>query len=187
MSRIVYLMGASGAGKDSLLRYVRERAAGLGVLFAHRYVTRPAGAGGENHVALSEEEFALREARGLFALSWRSNGLCYGIGLELDGWLGAGLNVVLNGSREHLPAARGKYPQLVPVLVRADAGSIRERLARRGREDPAALEARMAKAAGLDRAVTGQAKDSLHEIDNNGALEAAGESLLALLRGLAQA
>ncbi|MFO7595391.1 MAG: phosphonate metabolism protein/1,5-bisphosphokinase (PRPP-forming) PhnN [Desulfocurvibacter africanus] len=185
MSRIVYLMGASGSGKDSILGYARERAGGLRVLFAHRYITRPAEAGGENHVALSAEEFAFRKACGFFALSWRSNGLDYGLGLELDHWLEAGLLVVLNGSREHLPQALGKYPSLVPVLVRADAGRIRERLDNRGREGQAEVEARMAKAKRLDHGVIGATQEGLHVIDNNGTLEIAGEALLTLLRKLA--
>lgn len=92
-------MGPSGAGKDSLLGYARERLAGQPLVFAHRHITRPATAGSENHVALSEAEFALREAHGRFAPSWRRNGLAYGLGCEVTDWLAAGLVVVVNGSR----------------------------------------------------------------------------------------
>ena len=46
-ARLFYLVGASGSGKDSLLGYARGKLAGApDVLFAHRYITRPADAGG---------------------------------------------------------------------------------------------------------------------------------------------
>jgi ribose 1,5-bisphosphokinase len=46
VARLFYVIGASGAGKDTLLRYARVRVGGSGgVVFAHRYITRPAAAG----------------------------------------------------------------------------------------------------------------------------------------------
>ena len=60
------------------------------VAFAHRYITRPAEVGGENHVALSRAEFALRRAHGLFAFHWQAHGNDYGIGREIDAWRAAG-------------------------------------------------------------------------------------------------
>ena len=56
MSRLVYLMGASGAGKDSLLDALRHDLP-PNLMVAHRYITRPANAGSENHIALSQHEF----------------------------------------------------------------------------------------------------------------------------------
>ena len=71
MGTLFYVVGASGAGKDSLLAYARAAlGGGAPVFFAHRYITRPAEAGGENHVALSKAEFAQMQALDLFALSW---------------------------------------------------------------------------------------------------------------------
>ena len=54
---LVYLIGASGVGKDSLLDAVRKRRPDL--LVAHRYITRPSGVG-EDSVALSPAEFEAR-------------------------------------------------------------------------------------------------------------------------------
>ena len=65
---LVYVMGPSGAGKDSVMGRARALLpADAPVVFAHRYITRPAETGGENHVALSAAEFALRRTHGLFA------------------------------------------------------------------------------------------------------------------------
>ena len=84
MAMLYYVIGPSGAGKDSVLGWLRTHLPADGrVLFAHRYITRPATAGGENHVELSVAEFALRRDAGLFCLHWASHGLHYGVGREV--------------------------------------------------------------------------------------------------------
>lgn len=86
MARLIYLMGPSGAGKDSLLAALRADADSA-PLVAHRYITRPADAGCENHIALSEPEFLRRRAKGLFALDWQAHQQHYAFGIEVDLWL----------------------------------------------------------------------------------------------------
>ncbi len=108
--KLIWLMGPSGSGKDSLLAELRQREQ-TQLLVAHRYITRDASAGSENHIALSEREFFTRAGQNLLALSWHANGLYYGVGIEIDLWLHAGFDlwlhagfdVVVNGSRAHLP------------------------------------------------------------------------------------
>lgn len=147
-ARLVYVMGPSGAGKDTLLSGLRAGLpAGTPVAFAHRYITRPADAGGENHVALNDAEFALRLERGLFALHWDSHGLRYGIGREIDLWLAAGLTVVVNGSRGALEEALLRYPAMLPVAITARPEVLRARLESRGRETAAEIAERLARAA----------------------------------------
>ena len=52
MGKLIWLMGPSGSGKDSLLEVLRQQEHS-DLLVAHRYITRPATAGCENHIALS--------------------------------------------------------------------------------------------------------------------------------------
>jgi ribose 1,5-bisphosphokinase len=175
--RLVYVMGPSGAGKDALLGYARRQVTGEPVVFAHRYITRPSG-NGEEHVALSEREFAARSARGLFALEWSSHSLQYGIGVELDAWLARGCTVVVNGSREHLPRALARYPHTEVVHVDAAPHILEARLGARARESAQQVAARLARRAPFSlpegvRCIT---------IDNSGSLEAAGEVLVEFLR-----
>lgn len=68
---LVYLIGASGVGKDSLLVALRQQRPDL--LVAHRYITRASGLG-EDSLALSEAEFLARRGRGLFCLDWQAMG-----------------------------------------------------------------------------------------------------------------
>lgn len=148
---LLYVIGASGSGKDSLMRYAREALAqDSGIVFAHRYITRPQDAGGENHVALSEAEFESRMAQKLFPLHWHSHGLRYGIGCELNHWLARGITVILNGSRAYLSEASRRYPELVPVLIEVSPSILRERLHTRSRESAAEIELRLQRAGEFD-------------------------------------
>ena len=105
--KLIWLVGPSGSGKDSLLAALRQREHPQ-LLVAHRYITRPFNAGSENHIALSEHEFFTRAEQHLFALSWHANNTYYGIGVEIDLWLHAGFDVLVNGSRAHLPQAKAR-------------------------------------------------------------------------------
>jgi ribose 1,5-bisphosphokinase len=175
--RLIYLIGASGSGKDSLLNYARQRLAGQpGLVFAHRYITRPHDVGGENHIALSKEEFAERQRSGLFAMCWDSHGYRYGIGCEINLWLAKGLTVVMNGSREYLPEARQRYPELRAVLVCVSPGVLAARLRERGREDEEEIARRVARAAAY------AAPAGIHDrVDNDGTLEEAGEAFVRII------
>ncbi|MEQ6889736.1 ribose 1,5-bisphosphokinase [Halomonas sp. CS7] len=176
MGRLVYLMGASGVGKDSLLDAARARHPDW--LVAHRYVTRDSG-GSENGVALTPDEFASRRRLGLFCLTWQAHGLDYGLGLELEAWLARGQTVLVNGSRRALPSARARFgAALYPMLVTAPEAVIAERLRRRGREDEAQIEARLARHRELAAALPEVAR-----VDNGGALA---ETLAALRTRLSE-
>lgn len=178
-SRLIYVMGPSGAGKDTLLAYARRHLAGDSLVFAHRYITRPAAAGGENHVALTDEEFVARSSAGLFALEWSSHRLRYGIGIEIDTWLARTQRVVVNGSRGHLATALQRYPGLRPVLIEAAPEVLAMRLAARGRETAGEVLARLARQPAFDVSE----KTGLVRIDNSGLLADAGAALIRALRG----
>lgn len=174
MSKLFYVVGPSGAGKDSLIEYCREQLNGrLPIIFTHRYITRPATTGSENHVSLSTEEFKLRIEHGLFALHWESHGLYYGIGIEINYWLEKGFSVVINGSRAYLPFALEKYPDLQPILIEADAEIIKSRLNNRGREDAKSIEERIAHNEEFSLSAL-----QIHRIQNNGTIAAAASELL---------
>ncbi|WP_025596473.1 phosphonate metabolism protein/1,5-bisphosphokinase (PRPP-forming) PhnN [Burkholderia sp. WSM2230] len=175
--RLFYVMGPSGAGKDTLLGSVRPRVSGSRVLFAHRYITRPAEASGENHIFLSDEEFQARAELGFFAMQWSSHGLRYGIGIEMEAWLARGATVVVNGSREYLPHAISRYPSVTAVHIDARPEVLAARLAARGRESLDEVRARLARR--VPFAVAPHV--ALVTIDNSGALEVARNALLDVL------
>jgi ribose 1,5-bisphosphokinase len=142
--RLVYVVGPSGTGKDSVLAWVRDRVPhAAGVVFARRTITRTAHADGEDHIPAGAAEFESRRAQGAFAMCWRANGHFYGVGKEILGWLDRGQTVVVNGSREHLPEARALFPSVEVVHVTAPSELLRSRLAARGRESADDVAARL--------------------------------------------
>lgn len=177
MPTLFYIIGPSGAGKDSLID--RCRAAlppATPLVFAHRYITRPVDAGGENHIALTTAEFATRQAHGAFCLHWDGNGLHYGIGTEVRSWLANGLSVVVNGSRGHLDQAAALFPDLRPVLITVTPEVLRGRLENRGRETADEIERRLARAAAFS-----VDHPRLIRIDNSGPLDQGAAALRAVL------
>ncbi|MDO9623671.1 MAG: phosphonate metabolism protein/1,5-bisphosphokinase (PRPP-forming) PhnN [Pseudomonas sp.] len=177
--RLIYLMGPSGSGKDSLLNAARDRLAARGCVIARRVITRSAEAVGEEAVGVSLAEFDQQEAGGAFALSWRANGLAYGIPRQIDDWLAAEQDVLVNGSRAYLPHALQRYPDLISVLLSVEPAVLRERLLRRGRESIEQIELRLARNAQFDAASA--ERDGLHLLDNSASIERAGDNLLALI------
>lgn len=177
--RLVYLMGASGSGKDTLLRLLRTGLRdGEPVLVAHRYITRDSGAS-EDALRLSVDEFARRAALGCFALRWASHGLHYGIGIEVDTWLDGGAAVIINGSRAHLAEAHRRYPALTAVEITVDPERLARRLAERGRENAAQIAERLRRAT---QAFPVPAGCRLLRVDNDGAPETAATALLDIAR-----
>ena len=176
--RLFYLVGASGVGKDSLIAYARERIADTErIVFAHRYITRPPQSGGENHIELTAAEFAQRERLGLFAMTWHSHGYRYGVGVEIDAWLASDVKVVVNGSRDYVPAVRQRYPDIAVVWISASPGLVEARLRQRGRESRDEIDARLKRNCRLGV----QPLPGVLRIDNESTLAAAGDRLIALL------
>ncbi|MFH6598101.1 phosphonate metabolism protein/1,5-bisphosphokinase (PRPP-forming) PhnN [Ectopseudomonas khazarica] len=182
--RLIYLMGPSGSGKDSLLQAARAPLEAHGCRFARRVITRSAESVGEDAVGVTPAEFERLEGEGAFALSWRANGLAYGIPVEIDAWLDSGQDVLINGSRGHLEAARQRYPQLLAILLRVDESVLRQRLLARGRETPEQIEQRLARsrsfAAGGQGSVAASGQP-LCVLDNSGPLPQTVSRLLQLL------
>ncbi|AGZ36278.1 phosphonate metabolism protein/1,5-bisphosphokinase (PRPP-forming) PhnN [Pseudomonas sp. SWI6] len=176
--RLIYLVGPSGSGKDSLIDASRAQLTAAGVEIARRVITRSAESKGEAAHGVTSERFEEMRKAGAFAMHWRANGLDYGIPSQVDQWLSEGRHVLVNGSRAYLPLARQRYPDMVAVCIAVRPEVLRQRLLARGRETSEEVEQRLARNAQLQ---TGQ-EPGVHVLDNSTSLEMAVEGLLALLR-----
>ena len=154
--RLLVVVGASGVGKDSLLRAWRARLRGRGPHFARRTITRPPDPH-EAHDAATPQDFARLRALGRLATWWQAHGLDYGIATSELAPLADGRWVVVNGSRAHLPVLRQQAPGVRVVEIGAPASLLAERLAQRAREDDGArrqrLERRIALPVDADRVI----------------------------------
>ncbi len=174
----VPVVGPSGAGKDSIMSYARERFADTPcVHFVRRVITRPCDPNSEAHDTLDEAGFRVAQAAGRFALSWDSHGLSYGIPHEVEARLAAGQVVIANLSRASVPEAILRFRRVMPVLISVSPEILAERLARRGRETCEEIAARLARAAAAPNTAM-----RCHVITNDDSLDEAGQAFVALLR-----
>jgi ribose 1,5-bisphosphokinase len=173
--RLLLVVGASGAGKDTLLGFARARLVHRAdIVFVRRVITRPPD-GTELHEPVDEAEFAARRGAGGFALDWQAHGLHYGIPQPIEADLAAGRTVIANVSRGIVAAARARFPSFV-IEITAPGDLLETRLQKRDRETADDIAAR------LRRGAAGVQPDAV--IANDGSIEAAGSRLLALIDSL---
>lgn len=148
---LILVVGPSGVGKDSLIDAARRHFAGNpALLFPARHITRPPDAGGEVHVAISEDEFAARQVAGFYCLSWQAHGLGYGIPrAEALGAISLGKSVVVNVSRRIVPQAEALGVPVAVLNVTAKPETLARRLAARARESADDIAARLQREAPL--------------------------------------
>ena len=174
----IAVVGPSGAGKDTVIAYARERfAGGDGVAFVRRTVTRPCDSGSEEHDTLDEAGFERAEAAGAFALSWRAHGFSYGIPASVDQAIGDGRIVVANVSRGKIAALRQRYENVAVALITAKPEVLSKRRAARGRDTRQEVLARLARASAMKIVGAG-----VVTIDTSSERSLAGERFVAVIR-----
>ncbi len=175
---LVLVVGPSGAGKDTLINAAKSALVGDDrFVFPRRVVTRPAIASLEDHESLTPDEFARREAAGVYALSWEAHGLRYGLPASIKDDIAAGRVVVMNGSRAMIGTAREIFPEMAVIVVDTDPAVRAQRLAERGRETAAQIAQRLA------REVPVAIPNAIHVV-NSGAVADGIAGFLAALRAL---
>ncbi|MFO0405567.1 MAG: phosphonate metabolism protein/1,5-bisphosphokinase (PRPP-forming) PhnN [Labrys sp. (in: a-proteobacteria)] len=179
--RLVLVVGPSGAGKDTLIDRARAVLEPTGrVVFVQRIVTRAASAFEDNQT-VSETDFDVALAAGAYALSWRAHGLSYAIPASIDREIAAGRAVVANVSRGIIAAARGRYADVVVVLVTAPPDVLAARLAARARPSDGVIADRLKRA----EVVFDDPWQPDIVIDNSGSHDYGARQLIAAIQGAA--
>jgi ribose 1,5-bisphosphokinase len=175
--RLIYVVGPSGAGKDSVLHRLREAWSGMPPAhWARRTITRAAQAGGEPNECVERLQFDRLQREGAFAMHWHANGHAYGIRRPELAPLASGHCVFVNGSRAHLPQLLGQWPEATVVQITAPAEVLLERLQARNRESVQAISDRLA------RSIETELPVSAIRIVNDGPISDAVDMLQAALR-----
>jgi ribose 1,5-bisphosphokinase len=174
------VVGPSGAGKDTLIAYAARHFQGRSdIVFARRVITREADAGGEDHEAVCEEDFARMDADGQLAVAWEAHGLHYGIPAETRAAVSRGVLVVANGSRSALDLFKQNYSNVVVIKVVARPEVLAARLEARGRESSSDILSRLER-----RSPEGDGGLRTITIDNSGSVEEAGMAMIDVLLSL---
>ncbi|HDS15472.1 MAG TPA: phosphonate metabolism protein/1,5-bisphosphokinase (PRPP-forming) PhnN [Proteobacteria bacterium] len=180
--QLFYLMGDSGAGKNTLFNYARAKLQDdKNIKFALRYITRPtANNGTEEHISITHEDFKRLLQADFFAMFWTSHGFHYGISTEINRWLAQNDRVVIIGSRQYYHTAKIDYPQLHAVLIQAEPDLLLQRLRSRNREKPEEIKQRLSRNAGYSD-FRNLIDTKFTIIENNLKLEAASRKLINVI------
>ena len=168
----IAVVGPSGVGKDTLIDAALE--ARLDIVRARRVITREPSPETEDFESVSDAAFEGMLLAGAMALSWDAHGLSYGIPAAVRDDLDAGLHVIANLSRRVWPEAKLRFTLKQLIWVTAPEAVLAGRLAARGREDAADIEARL-------RRQTDAPPPEAVIVDNGGELEDGKTAFLAAL------
>lgn len=174
---LVAIVGPSGSGKDTVIRWLRDHAEAEACLdFVQRVITREDDGGHEDSLAISTADFLAEAASGAFAVSWQAHGLRYGLPASCLDAVERGRTVIVNGSRHALPSIHAVFARMLVIRIEVERGELQRRLLQRGRENGEEIMQRLTRpdiafADGLD-VVT---------VDNSGPVERAGRAVLAAI------
>ena len=175
--RLVLVVGPSGAGKDTLLRFAKAACVdNENIVFPRRVITREASASEDNE-EVGAGTFREALARNEFAIHWEAHGHCYALPRAIDGDIRAGRTVVANVSRTVIAAMRRGYAEIVVVSITAPPNVLAERLAMRGRGSDGRIERR------LHRTVEDAAAAPDFTIINTGSAEYHGRRFVRIIKG----
>jgi ribose 1,5-bisphosphokinase len=173
-------VGPSGAGKDTLLTWLKSRVRSSSLLhWARRTIDRPPSIefNAEQHESVEAEGFEKLLKEGAFAMHWEANSHRYGIRFQEIAPLYQFKWVIVNGSRGYLPTVAKDYPGLTVLHITADQELLRKRLIDRGRESNEMIEERLRR----EVPIINPPHSNLIEIINNGSLESVGSFMLQRL------
>lgn len=144
---VIVVTGPSGVGKNTLIQAVRRRVPGLAHLVSA--TTRPprdSETDGVEYFFLSDDEFDRRVTEGDFVEHAEYSGHKYGtLRSEIEGRTAAGESVILDIEVQGARQIRKSLPATTQVFISPPSfESLRARLMKRGADDPAEAERRLA-------------------------------------------
>ena len=170
MKKIILIVGASGVGKDTLLRAIKEK---LEANFLQRYITRKPDENESNYY-LDMEAFRALKEKDYFVSSWEAHGNFYGIAKE---HIKEGLNII-SISRGAIKDFEKVYDEVVTINITIPKELLKQRLEQRGRESKQEIEKRVARSY-----ETIEAK-RLIDFDNSKAVELSAQNFTELINKL---
>ncbi|MEM0900832.1 MAG: phosphonate metabolism protein/1,5-bisphosphokinase (PRPP-forming) PhnN [Pseudomonadota bacterium] len=175
---LIAIVGPSGSGKDSLIRWLQENNdADFPLRFVRRYITREDVDGHEDSIAVTHDDFDKLKKDGELAVSWEAHGLKYGLPRSSLDDVIAGHLVVVNGSRQALLVISEAFPNMLVINLQVERSELVRRLSERGRENPAEVAKRLGRS---DIRISDQF--DCVTIDNSGPLDHTGNRVLKAVK-----
>lgn len=176
--RLIIVVGASGAGKDSVIRAAQTHFNdNPRIAFVRRIITRECDPSAEIHDSVSEDQFKQQQARGDFSVTWRANGLYYGLPSAVHTDIEKGHLLIANGSRGALAEIRSTFSHLTTVHIVVSHDVLAHRLERRSRENAEEIKQRLER----NKTIDPLCGENVVTIDNSGERQVAIDEFVALV------
>jgi len=135
MKKIVLIVGASGVGKDTLLKQVKTK---IDAHFVKRHITRIPDSHEENYY-INDDDFYHLKNNHYFISSWSAHNNLYGIA---ENQIQEGLNII-SISRSAISDFEMRYEDVTTIEITLSQKHIYQRLKNRNREDEEAIQQRI--------------------------------------------
>lgn len=135
MKKVVLIVGASGVGKDSLIKAVQNK---IEANFVKRYITRMPD-NNESNFYLDDEAFENLKHTNFFVSSWEAHNNKYAIA---HSHIKEGLNII-SISRGAIKDFEKVFENCITINITVDEEILKQRLLNRGRESLEQIEKRI--------------------------------------------
>lgn len=168
MKKIVLIVGASGVGKDSLLKSIKEK---IDANFLKRYITREPD-NNESNYYIDEAAFKELEMQNFFVSTWSAHGNLYGIA---SSHIKDGLNII-SISRSAIKDFENSFENVTTINISVPKDVLELRLLSRARESVEEIKKR------LERSYAKIEAKNLIEFDNSQSLELSSQRFIETLQ-----
>jgi phosphonate metabolism protein PhnN/1,5-bisphosphokinase (PRPP-forming) len=176
--KVILLVGPSGSGKDTLLRTARRQFENTGkITLVRRYITRPPGHDEDNYY-VDNTCFSILKMNNFFISCWQAHGNEYGIPHHIFKAHDGIATFLCSISREAVSDFEHAFQNVIVVQVTVPQMILRQRLQKRGRENPSDIEQR------IKRSTKPFQAKNLVTFDNSADLEHSQQDFIALLQSM---
>ncbi len=170
MKKIVLIVGASGVGKDSLLKKIKTK---IDANFVKRYITRIPDKNESNYY-VDYEAFEILKNSNYFVSTWNAHKNHYAI---VKDQIKDGLNII-SISRSVIKDFEKAFHHVTTINITVSKEILRQRLEKRGRESKEEIENR------LNRSYSKIEAKNLIKFDNSNDLETSSKKLIEILKAI---
>ena len=167
MKKIVLIVGASGVGKDTLLKNIQDK---IEANFIKRYITREPDSN-ENNYYIDCEAFEKLEKDNFFISAWEAHNNKYAIAKNQ---INEGLNII-SVSRGAIKDFEKNFDNVLTIQIVLPKDILYERLKNRARENEEQIQER------LTRTYENIEAKNIIQFDNSTSLEVSTKNFVTLL------
>ncbi len=167
MKQLVLIVGASGVGKDTLLRSIRNK---TNANFLKRYITRKPDENEENYY-IDSDAFESLERDGFFISTWQAHANKYAIAKNQ---IIHGLNII-SISRGTIKDFENAFEHVTTIEITLPKDVLYERLKNRARESEEEIQKR------LNRSYEKIDANNIIQFDNSASIEESTSKFITLL------